>query len=162
MDLNPFFADIAPALAGDAGISDLCQAEYGREVKVYMNYDARHPPGADDCPAVCVYPAEKSYGGDTYHDAIECVCLVHDDRAEEAYMGHDNVVGYAGVRHAESLRKAALRVISDRVAQTVSGQIDEIAVDYDTITQFPYIYAAMAVAISESWTMGSGNPAENQ
>ncbi len=161
MDINTLTNDLALAIGGSDTINGWCQANYGQILHVFMNLDVRNPPSADQCPCVCIYPAEKQYGGDTYNDAVESVCFVHDDR-QESHGTLDNVVSYTGVKNVETLRQMVLSAISGVVADTADGQIDSISVDYDTISQFPFMTAAMAVVISVGWTIGSGDPAENE
>lgn len=161
MDINPFIEDLSIRIASDAEVDAWCQDTYGRSVKVYLNYDVRQPPAADDCPCVMAYPSEKEYGGSVYNDAVELVCMVHDEEAGTV-SGYGNIVAFKGVSRVEAFRKLILRVVSCAVEGTEAGQIDSISVDYDSISQFPFVVAAMAVSISDPWRIGSGNPAENE
>ena len=161
MDVNTLINDLVEAIAGDSVIETWCQAQYGKSVQVFTYVDLRNPPAADDCPCVCVTPVEKQYPGREYADAVDMTCIVHD-RSTRTHDGYDNILEYVGTRNVEALRKLVLSVLADLVAATDASRIDQVSVDYDTISMFPFMLASQAAAVVTPYTVGSGNPAKNE
>jgi hypothetical protein len=161
MDLNPLIKSCKEQIATDADLDSWCQAAYGQAVKVYGNFDERMPPGASDCPCVAVFPNKKIYGGKEYADVLAFVCRLYDESAQ-VHAGIENIVDYAGVENIEDMRKLVLAVIAGVVEASGSARIVEVTVEYDSISYFPFIEVAAAVAIETPYTIGSGNPVLNE
>jgi hypothetical protein len=161
MDLNPLVNSCKEEIATDAELASWCNTNYGQGVKVYGNFDERRPPGEADCPCVAVFPNTKKYGGREYTDVIEFVCTLYDEAAG-VHPGIDNIVDYAGVKNVEAMRKLVLAVIAAVIEASSASRITEVNVEYDTITYFPFVQAAAAVAIETPYTIGSGNPVLNE
>lgn len=161
MDINTLMTDLAEAVATDSDVESWCQAQYEKSIKVFMNFDVRNPPQAADCPCVCLYPAEKQYGGSTYADAVGNVVMVYDE-GEETHADIDNILQFSGPKNIEHLRKLVLRAQAGVIEATNNSRIDAISVDYDTISQFPFMLADQTLQIATPWTTGSGNPAKNE
>ena len=161
MDINPLVNILVEEIAQDAEIETWCQKEYGRSIQVFRNYDMRKPPTAEQCPCVCIYPSEKQYGGQNYQDAIECVCQVYDERTR-SHADMPNIIDYTGVENVEDLRKLVLAAMARVIEGTDASRIDSVSVDYDTITEFPFVTAAQAAAIVTPYLIGSGNPVTNE
>ena len=161
MDLNPLIDNLVSAIATDSAIDAWCRDNYGRGIKVFGNFDVRNPPGEEDCPAVCVYPEEKQYGGRQYADAVTLVDMVHDPETRNR-PGLDNVIEYAGVKNVEALRRLVLEAAVSVVEQSDTAGINEIAVDYSTIEWFPFCMAGQTLSIESPYVIGSGHPARNE
>lgn len=161
MDINPLLSDLAEAVATDADVESWCQDKYGKSITVFMNFDVRNPPEKDDCPCVCLYPAEKEYGGSIYADAIGNVVMVYDS-GEETREDIDNIRQFSGPKNVEHLRKLVLRAQAGVIEATGSSRIESVSVDYDTISNFPFMLADQALQITTPWTLGSGNPVRNE
>ncbi|MCF8094470.1 MAG: hypothetical protein K9J79_03825 [Desulfobacteraceae bacterium] len=161
MDIEQLMNDLAEAIATDADIETWCQNEYGKSVRVFMNFDVRNPPKKEDCPCVCLYPTEKQYGGSTYADAIGNVVMVYDKRSESR-ADIENILQFTGPKNVEHLRKLALRAQAGVVEATESSRIESVSVDYDTISQFAFALADQSLQITTPWTLGSGNPVRNE
>jgi hypothetical protein len=150
--MNDLIGGIADALAGDAAIAAWADGEYGRPCAVFENIDLRSPPDEEDCPLVIVHPASKEAGlRDKRSHGISVTVLVFDDhRVAEA----SGVIRYTGPRQAEALRLLALTAILGSIP---SGcRIDSVAVEYDTIEQFPFCWIDMVLTVVQENTLGRG------
>ena len=152
MDINNLMETLTAALADDASISDWAASEYGRSHKVFENIDMREPPDKDDCPLVAVRPDTKT--GGLNHDGKEHILVfgflvLDDERPVDAH----GVIRFKGGRQAEEFRKLAFSVIENNIP--ADGHIMEVETEYDTISQFPYIFVNMTVLITEPKTIGT-------
>jgi hypothetical protein len=157
MDINTLIDSLAEGIANDATLKNWANVSYAQDVTVFLNFDERNPPTSDQCPAVCVFPADKSYSGGRYLDTIEYVCILHDAEARE-HVSIADIVEYVGVRHIETFRRHVLAVIAAIIEDTDTSRISDVSVAFDTITQFPYILAETVLTIETPWTIGQGNP----
>jgi len=153
MDINTLIDSLSKAVATDSALESFCDTKYGSSIKVFLNFDARKPPEAADCPCVCIYPSQKEYGNGPYRDTVEIVCLINDD-STETISGYENIIAYAGVTNVEEMRKLVLAAAAGVIEATSS-----ISVEYDTITWFPFILVSQALEIITPYTIGSGDPA---
>ena len=157
MEMNTLLNDCLEAVAQDSDLDTWCRANYDQAVSVYGNFDEREPPQEDDCPAVAIYPARKSYGGSLYDDGLEFVAMLYDESAR-THAGISNITEYAGVQNIETMRQKVLSAIHGVVSATDTSRISRVEVEYEPIAYYPFIMCACAVAVETPYTIGSGSP----
>jgi hypothetical protein len=152
MNMNDLISGITAALAGDTAIAAWALQEYGKAFSVFENIDLRSLPDEADCPLVIVHPASKAAGLRDRRDHVVAVTAAVFD--EEKVIEDSGVIRFAGTRRAETLRQLAL---SAALGAIPSGcRLEHVAVEYDTVEQFPFCWVAMALTITQENTLGLG------
>lgn len=155
MDINTLIETITESIAEQSDITTWSTVQYGHGYQVFENVDLRNPPEEDQCPMVVISPSAKVTGlvPQKTH-VVGADVLVYDARKTEQDNG---VVRFEGGRQAEILRKLVLAKI---VAAAPSNlKLDTVAVEYDSIAQFPYVFVDMELTFTEEVVIG-GNPYE--
>ena len=129
-----------------------CQATYGQKHQVYKNFDERDPPGDEKCPYILIYPAAKKAGHHVNQKthAFETVCCIYDESLVTG--GTENITEYHGVQRLETFRKYIEAAILVSVPSKTELAVMEV--EYDTITNFPFMAAGMILEITETVCLG--------
>lgn len=156
MNINTFIDTLTAALVVDSAITTWATAQYSSGFNVFENVDMRNPPDADDCPMILVSHGSKSGGLNQGNKSltIGVDVLVHDDRITTTAAG---VVRYEGGRQAEACRQLVMDVITDVLPADTF--IESVATSFDTINQFPFIFVAMDIVLTQEKLIG-GDPYE--
>ena len=155
MNINTLITDMAEAIAQDPDLLEWANLHYSRDHYVFVNFDIENPPGDSYCPYVVIYPETKRIGQgirERIH-TLHVVSCVHDDSYRD-YPNFTNIVEYQGLQRAEACRKL---VETAMAAVDIGNGLIDFEIEYDSITDFPYIWCFMAAIITEPVTMGS-NP----
>ncbi len=155
MDINTLIDTAAVALAEDSQLQDWADTNYERPVTVFVNIDERDPPGEDQMPCVVIVPAEKTVGygrSEKSHRIIVVAWLIDETRQE---LAEGRIVKFAGAARIETMRKRIENVIADLDLGDADPLLEQILIEYDTVTQFPLFEAAMTITLTESVTLGS-------
>jgi hypothetical protein len=153
MNINTLLDDLSNAIAVDSETATWCQSTYGRDHQVYVNLDDREPPAASGCPYVTLWPDSKKVGrgiGQKQH-TIEVVCVIHDESSRT--RSEDNVIEYEGVKRLETFRKHVETAIA--AVDMGNALLDELDIEYDPVSEFPFMAADMVITITDEWTIGS-------
>jgi len=154
MDINDLIDDFSVGIAQDADVLEWSNQNFGKDLKVFVNFDQENPPGADDCPLAAVIPESKRFGQtirDPEHIVNVIACVRNNASRQHPSVG--NITEYQGVSQIEDLRKlieTALVGLSDLGNATL-----DFEVEYDTITDFPFMWCYMAVIVKLPITMGA-------
>jgi len=152
MDINTLLTDLASAIATDAATLAWANATYDQDHKVYVNVDIQNPPGRTDCPAVEIHPAAKRVGQTITkkEHAFEVTCGIYDEAVK--VHAETNIVEYEGVQRLEAFRKLVEAAI---VGVSVGNAVfEEVSVEYDTISLFPFMLVGMGIGITKQLTVG--------
>jgi hypothetical protein len=155
-DMNNLISVLGEAIAADTGISAWCDTNYDTTLTVYENCDSREDPPADVCPFVIVWPLEKHAGmalKDKQHGVGVSVVVYDENKA----TSDNGVVRFTGGRNVEALRQLVLAVVKDKAPSGL--HLMNVDTMYETIDQFPFASANMALIFEQKWTIGS-NPFE--
>lgn len=155
-DMNDLLAALGEALASDADMATWCGNHYDTALTVYENCDAREDPPASACPFVIVSPIEKHAGlslREKQH-GVGVAVVVYDESQATSAAG---VVRFVGGRNVEALRQLVLDCIQDNVPSGL--HLSNVDTVYDTIEQFPFVSANMALIFEQTQTIGQ-NPFE--
>ena len=148
MNINTLIDTLSAAVATDADLSAWCQANYGRGPMVFIGFDERNPPAADDLPAVILYPVSKAVGlmrtGKDHGVMVECWLENDGLRPRD---GIANIVEYTGSYHIEQIRKLVENV--SRSIDTGDAILAEADIEYDTVSHFPAFFAVMLLTYQE-------------
>lgn len=151
-DINTLIETLGDALAADTAVATWCDTNYDTTLTVYENCDAREDPPASACPFVIMTPTEKHAGMALKGKQVGLgvAVVIHDDSKATSDAG---VVRFVAGRNVEALRKLVLASIT---SNTPTGlHLMNVDIVYDTIEQFPFVTANMALIFEETWTIGS-------
>lgn len=153
MNINTLLTNYAQNIAIDVDIKAWCNVTYGRNHKVYINYDERDRPGENDAPFVAIYPINKTVGQTirTQSHGFELVCGIYDESVK--VHAETNITEYEGVQRIEIFRK----LVEDAIIATDIGnaRVDKAEIDYETIETFPFMLALMDIEVINELTLGS-------
>jgi len=156
MDINQLLETFTNAVAVQEDIITWSTTAYGHTYNVFENMDFRNPPDADDCPLVVFSPGTKIGGlsqGVKSH-GIGVDLLVYDS---EMPVDDNGVIRFNGGRKVEEFRQLVLAKILS--AMPGNCHLESVRTEYETIDQFPYVFAGMDLVITEEKIIGQ-NPYE--
>ena len=153
MNINTLVTDMAEAIAQDPDILEWANLYYNRDHYVFVNCDIKNLPGESYCPYFAIFPEAKRAGQTVRQRShtVHVVSCVNDANFRD-YPGFTNIIEYEGVQRAEAFRKLAETAM---VGVDIGNGVIDFDVDYDTITDFPFMWSYMAAVITEPVTMGS-------
>ena len=155
MNINALITTLADAIVDQAEIAAWSTTQYGHGYTVCENVDLRDPPPSGDCPLVVISHGAKSTGlVDQKMHIVGADILVYDERKTTQANG---VVRYEGGYQAEVFRQFALEKIVAAVPTNL--KLDAVAISYDPISQFPYVFIDMELTLTEENVIGV-NPYE--
>ena len=153
MDINTLTETLALALADDLAISDWCQETYSRDQKVYINIDINNPPGHGECPWILLYPTSKSVSlqsnqkPHSYHIEIGLY-----DEALVDPPARTNLTEFLGGQRLEGFRQLVQSAIITALPSALD--LEELEIDYDTISAFPFFLSGMVIKLTEPVCIG--------
>jgi len=153
MDLNVLLKRCAEKIAQDPDILEWANLHYGRDHTVFVNFDMQNPPGEEYCPYVAIAEGGKR-AGQTIRErshVIGSFLCIHDDE-EKAYPGISNIVQYVGGYRAEAFRKLVETAFTN---VDVGNATVNFETEFDTISNFPFMWCFMDATFDEQVTMGS-------
>lgn len=151
-DINTLIETIGDALAVDSDVASWCDSYYDTALTVYENCDSRDDPPPSACPMVVMSPMEKHAGmalKEKQH-GIGVSVVVYDENKETSDAG---VIRFVGGRRVEALRKLVLASITGNTPSNI--HLMNVDIVYDTIEQFPFVTAAMALIFEETQILGT-------
>ena len=150
MNINDLTEAFRDALKNNSALNSWCTSNYSQEAMIYVNLDLSDPPGETDCPYVVLYPVGKQVGERSARKShnYEIICGLYDTAATTT----GQVVEYTGVQNIEALRKLVETALTG--ADIAPAWVASIGVEYETIENFPFIMAAMAIEIIEEICIG--------
>lgn len=153
MNINALITDMAEAIAQSADVLAWANLYYKRDHRVFVNFDMENPPGESYCPYAVIYPESKLAGQTIQQRAhvLHVVTCVYDDSSRE-YPGINNIIEYEGLQRAEAFRKL---VETAMAGVDIGNGVIDFNIEYDPISDFPFLWCGMAVTITEPVTMGS-------
>ena len=156
MDINTLIETLVDAVADQDDINTWSQIEYDRDYKTFENLDMRNPPQETDCPLVVIRPESKTGGlsEPVKSFGLGIDCLVHDSGIPDETNG---VIRFTGGRLVEEFRAMVFGKILSALPSDC--HVAELAVAYDTVEQFPYIWCGMGLRIEQEQLIGV-NPYE--
>lgn len=152
MDINTLIETFSEAIAADDDLKAWSNLYYSQDHQVFVNVDVRDMPGESDCPYVGLLPVSKFVGKavSTKEHSLGVFCCIHDSSSVTTPL---NIVKFKGVERIEEFRKLVEDVIVANAPTNIL--MAEVEIDYDTITEFPFMTADMLVKLTEPVTLGS-------
>jgi len=156
MDINTLIVTLTDAVVSQDDITAWSTIEYGHGYHVFENIDMRNPPEETDCPLIIIRPQSKSGGmnADVKSFSLGIDCLVFDSGIPVEING---LIRFKGGRLVEELRAMVFAKIHGALPSDC--HVGDLAVDYDTVEQFPYIWCGMTINIEQEQLIGV-NPYE--
>lgn len=151
-DMNTTISDLAAAIAQDTTIDTWCRLEYDTGLTVLENCDALSDPGESDCPLLILFPMSRSGGINepVKRLGIGMAVIVFDDGKPESI---DQVVRFTGGRNVDTLRGYIVDVIQSNIPAGL--HLSAIQTEYETIGEFPFVTANMAMEFTQTQTIGT-------
>lgn len=156
MNVTTLINNIRNAIHDDASTKSWATAAYGRNHKVYVGMDMRHPPNVDAYPLVHVFPMRRSVGYDLQRqdNVIGIVCGIYEEDLL-AVTGKANIIEMKSISYIEAFRKLVETAATG--ADLLGGFVDAINIDYELIESFPFAFAFMELSIGIDYYTGN-NP----
>lgn len=141
------------ALSVNAGLTAWSKAAYGRAHRVYVNIDARKPPGAEDCPYVMIRPVAARYGRGVTEKLMEfeMVCWLYDEAFSQD--PETNAIEYAGVQRSMDMLDHAVAALA--ALSTGNALLQDISAEIETIEFFPFFVVGCPIMLVEPLTLGA-------
>jgi hypothetical protein len=141
------------ALTASSALSTWCQAIYGRQLTVYVNMDARNPPGEADCPYILIRPVAAIYGRGARDKTMQydLLCCVNDETEQiNAEIGAEE---YSGVQAVIDFLDLAVAAIA--ATDTGNALLQDIQAEFETIEFFPFFMAGCPLTLVEPFPLGA-------
>lgn len=141
------------ALTANAALSTWCQAIYGRQLTVYVNMDARNPPGEEQCPYILIRPTAAVYGRGASQKTMmyDLLCVVNDTSEQiNAEIGAEE---YSGVQAVIDFLDYAVAAIA--AADTGNALLQDVQAEFETIEFFPFFMAGCPLTLVEPYPLGA-------
>jgi hypothetical protein len=151
--LKTLIENYKDALTQSATLQNWSNAHYGRCCRVYVNIDARNPPGEDDCPYVMLRPTACRYGRGVREKTtqIEMVCCLHDDTFR--LDAETRALEYRGVQKCMDMLDLAVTAVA--AVNTGNALLQDIEVEIETIEFFPFFMLGCPLTLVEPLTIGA-------
>lgn len=152
MNILTLLHNTRDAVADDAATKAWCQTNYSRDHWVYVGIDVRKPPPELVYPLVHIFPLSKVVGYQlTAQDhGIGANCGINN--ADTTVTGKSNVVELTGIEHIETFRKLVETAIVG--ANLLTGLIETLNIEYETLEFFPFFLASQEFKISHDYSKG--------
>jgi hypothetical protein len=100
----------ADALAADTTLNDYCQAQFGKDVTIYIGYNGQSLPGKTNCPYVVLNPDQKVEGAD--ETVYQYTLTVDWAIANETQTTGGKIVKLNGVEQCDRLGQLILACLN--------------------------------------------------
>lgn len=152
MNILTLLHNIRDAVAEDSETKAWCQINYNRNHNVYLGVDVRKPPTETNYPLVHIFPIGKraGYGLDAQEHMIGITCGIYD--ADTETTTEDNIIELQSIGKLEEFRKLVETAVAG--ADLITGTIEEISIEYETVEFFPFLLTTQEFKIDSEYYQG--------
>jgi hypothetical protein len=153
--INEILETFAASLAADTALNNYCQAQFSKDVTIYLGYNGETPPAATNCPYIVIYPDQKGEGAD--ENIYQYTIPVDWAVANETQTTSGKIVTLAGIGQCDAMGQLILECLNEVSADhpIVKAAYRIAATKTEAATLYPQIAGQMKLTINVARSIGA-------